>query len=78
MHRAAAAWEETVDHWARPLNTLRRRLRRQPGLRWQARTPAMAARLTDHVWTVRELLPRVVLPTLKRETINIRHDIDHR
>lgn len=24
--------------------------------RWQARTPAMAAGLTDHVWTIRELL----------------------
>jgi hypothetical protein len=25
-------------------------------LRWRERTPAMAAGLTDHVWTVRELL----------------------
>jgi hypothetical protein len=24
--------------------------------RWRARTPAMAAGLTDHVWTFRELL----------------------
>ena len=24
--------------------------------RWQPRTPAMAARLTDHVWTLREVL----------------------
>ena len=24
--------------------------------RWQARTPAMAAGLTDHVWTLREVL----------------------
>lgn len=62
MHRAAAAWEDAVYNWARPLKTLRRRVRRQPGRRWQARTPAMAARLTDHVWTVRELLTMVVLP----------------
>jgi hypothetical protein len=24
--------------------------------RWQPRTPAMAAELTDHVWTLREVL----------------------
>ena len=24
--------------------------------RWQPRTPAMAAGLTDHVWTLREVL----------------------
>ena len=62
MHRAAAAWDDLVYTWARPLKTLRRRVRRQPGRRWQARTPAMAARLTDHIWTRRELLTRVVLP----------------
>ena len=28
----------------------------QPTRRWQATTPAMAAGLTDHVWTLRELL----------------------
>jgi len=27
-----------------------------PGKRWQPRTPAMAAGLTDHVWTLREVL----------------------
>ena len=31
--------------------------------RWQARTPAMAAGLTDHVWTIKELLTTVVIPT---------------
>lgn len=62
MHRAAAAWEDMVYNWARPLKTLRQRVRRQPGRRWQARTPAMAARLTNHIWTMRELLTRVVLP----------------
>jgi hypothetical protein len=31
--------------------------------RWQARTPALAAGLTDHLWTVKELLMTVVLPT---------------
>jgi hypothetical protein len=31
--------------------------------RWQQRTPAMAAGLTDHVWTVRELLTSVLVPS---------------
>jgi hypothetical protein len=30
--------------------------------RWQPRTPAMAAELTDHVWTLREVLPFRVPP----------------
>ena len=33
-------------------------------LRWQPRTPAMAARLTDHIWTVKELLTVVLVPPL--------------
>jgi hypothetical protein len=28
--------------------------------RWQPRSPAMAAGLTDHIWTVKELLITVV------------------
>ncbi|MFL5654783.1 MAG: hypothetical protein ACJ8CB_11495 [Ktedonobacteraceae bacterium] len=30
---------------------------------WQARIPAMAAGLTDHIWTIKELLTTVVIPT---------------
>jgi hypothetical protein len=33
-------------------------------MRWQQRTPAMAARLTDHIWTVKELLTVVLVPHL--------------
>jgi len=33
-----------------------------PKRRWQPRTPAMAAGLTDHIWTVKELLKTVVPP----------------
>lgn len=33
-------------------------------LRWLARTPALAAGLTDHLWTVRELLTVVLVPPL--------------
>jgi len=30
--------------------------------RWQRRSPAMTAGLTDHIWTVKELLTTVVVP----------------
>ena len=33
--------------------------------RWQPRTPAMAAGLTDHVWTLREVLRFRVPPWLQ-------------
>jgi len=32
------------------------------GRKWQVRTPAMAAGLTDHVWTLEEMLRYRVLP----------------
>jgi hypothetical protein len=62
MYRASAAWEDAVYNLARPLKTLRREVRDVPGRRWLPRTPAMAAGLTDHIWTVKELLTTVALP----------------
>ena len=62
--RAACSWEDWVYNLTRPVKTLR--LARVPSYgqsRWQARTPAMAAGLTNHIWTVKELLMTVVLPT---------------
>src|SRR5205823_13983755 len=61
--RAACSWEDWVYNLDRPLKTLRRE--RPVGYgqpRWQARTPAMAAGLTDHIWTIKELLTMVVIP----------------
>lgn len=62
MYRASAAWEDLVYNFARPVKTLRVKARDDPKRRWQPRTPAMAARLTDHIWTVKELLTTVVIP----------------
>jgi hypothetical protein len=59
---ASAALEDAVYNLVRPLKTLRQRLADQPGRRWQSRTPAMAAGLTDHIWTLKELLTTVVAP----------------
>lgn len=62
MYRASAAWEDLVYNLARPLKTLRTELFDHPNRRWQPRTPAMAAGLTDHIWTVKELLTTIVTP----------------
>lgn len=58
--KAACAWEDTVYNLVRPCRSLRVEapLGRR---RWEQRTPAMAAGLTDHVWTLQELLTTLVL-----------------
>jgi len=61
MLEACCAWEDWVYNLTRPLKTLRVEVcggRRQ----WQPRSLAMAAGLTDHIWTVKELLMTVVAP----------------
>lgn len=62
MYRASAAWEDIIYNLVRPLKTLRVEIFNDPKRRWQPRTPAMAAGLTDHIWTVKELLTSIVLP----------------
>jgi len=62
MYRASAAWEDAIYNFVRPVKTLRQEVQERPGQRWLPRTPAMAAKLTDHIWTVKELLTTVVLP----------------
>jgi hypothetical protein len=62
MYRASAAWQDLAYNLVRSLKTLRLELFNDPKRRWQPRTPAMAAGLTDHIWTVKELLTTVVLP----------------
>jgi hypothetical protein len=61
MYRASAAWEDLVYNLARPLKTLRLEVN-DPHRRWQPRSPAMAAGLSDRIWTVKELLSTVVSP----------------
>jgi hypothetical protein len=62
MYRASAAWEDLVYNLTRPLKTLRIEVFDNPKRRWRQRSPAMAAGLTDHIWTVKELLKTVVPP----------------
>jgi hypothetical protein len=61
MYRASATWEDLVYNLARPLKTLRLAVN-DPHRRWQPRSPAMAAGLSDRIWTVKELLTTVAPP----------------
>lgn len=56
MHRALAAWEALVYNLAKPLKSLRRPACPGSGRVWAAQTPAMAAGLSDHCWSFKELL----------------------
>ena len=61
MHKAAAAWEDIAYNLMRPVKTLRSEVLNDPVRRWLPRTPAMAAGLTDHIWTVKELLTTLTI-----------------
>jgi hypothetical protein len=62
--RTACSWEDWVYNLTRPMKSLRQERAVGYGQpHWQARTPAMAAGLTDHIWTIKELLTTVVIPT---------------
>jgi hypothetical protein len=60
-YRAAAAWEDSYYNLVRPHKSLRLAVRDGAPRKWSPRTPAMAAGLTDHIWTVRELLTTIPL-----------------
>jgi hypothetical protein len=60
--KAASALEDAFYNFTRPLKTLRVEVETPSAYRrWQQRTPAMAAGLTDHIWTVKELLTVVLV-----------------
>jgi hypothetical protein len=63
--KAASTLEDALYNYTRPLKTLRREWETSSTCtRWQQRTPAMAAQLTDHIWTVKELLTVVLVARL--------------
>jgi len=61
MLRVAAAWEDATYNLTHAVKTLRLEVATGPR-KWQPRSPALAAGLTDHIWTVKELLKTVVVP----------------
>ncbi len=62
MLRADSIWEDVVYNLTRTVKTLRLAVF-QEGRRREPRSPAMAAGLTDHRWSIRELLTRIPVPT---------------
>lgn len=61
MLKASSVWEDAVYNLTREVKTLRVEVEEEER-RFQPRTPAMAAELTDHIWTIKELLWTVVSP----------------
>jgi hypothetical protein len=61
-HQAAVTWEDAYYNLVRPHKSLRVQAREETNIKWLPRTPAMVAKRTDHIWTVKELLMTVVLP----------------
>jgi hypothetical protein len=55
MLRAASVWEDVVYNLARSVKTLRVEVN-DGQRRWISRSPAMAAGLTDRIWTMKDLL----------------------
>ena len=62
MHKAAAVWDDLCYNLIHKHKSLRIRILDNPNQRWIPRTPAMAAGLTDHVWTIKEILYAIPLP----------------
>jgi hypothetical protein len=60
-HRAAALWEDAYYNLVKHHKSLRLPVGNIPGRKWKQRTLMMAADLTDHAWTVKELLTIIPL-----------------
>jgi len=60
-HEAAVSWEDAYYNLMRPHKGLRLRNVDESQSKWKPRTPAMVAELTDHIWSVKELLLLVPL-----------------
>ena len=61
-YRSAASWEDSDYNLIRPHKSLRLPVQEDFPRKWSPRTPAMAAKLTDHIWTVKELWMTLPLP----------------
>lgn len=61
MLKASSVWEDAAYNLTRPVKTLRLRVEGEEH-KFQQRSPAMAAGLTDHIWTIKELLWAVAPP----------------
>ena len=63
MHKAAAVLEDGYYNLVRAHKSLRQEVNESDRC-WQPRTPAMVSALTDHIWTVKELLSKIPIPNI--------------
>ena len=61
MLKASSVWEDAASNLTRPVETLRLQVDEKER-EFEQRSPAMAVGLTDHIWTVKELLRAVAPP----------------
>ena len=61
-YQVTARWEDSYYNLVRLHKSLRLPICGAWPKKWQPRTPAVAAHLTDHVWTVKGLLTTLPLP----------------
>ena len=63
-YKASALWEDCYYNLIRPHKNLRVPAKCSSIRKWEPRTPAMAAGLTNHIWTVKELLCSLPIPSV--------------
>jgi hypothetical protein len=66
LHTAAMLWDDANYNFVKPLKSLRIDTHPQAKrfqVRYEHATPAMAAGLVDHIWSVEELLTTLPIPT---------------
>jgi len=61
MLRASCALEDLVYNFAKPVKSLRVEINNDQR-RWELRSPAMAAGITDHIWTIGEIMMMLAVP----------------
>jgi hypothetical protein len=61
MLRASCALEDLVYNLAKPVKSLRVEINNDQR-RWELRSPAMAAGITDHIWTIGEIMMMLTVP----------------
>jgi len=55
-------WEDAYYNWIHPHKSLRLQVKDDLDRKWSPQTPGMAAGLTDHIWSVKELFHLVPVP----------------
>jgi hypothetical protein len=61
MLKASCSLEDAVYNFTRPVKSLRKEANSDQR-QWEPRSPAMAAGITDHIWTIGEIMMMLVIP----------------